>query len=478
MKRAWHPDELVEQWTILPEEQQWIGNKYGPTRLGFAVLLKFFQQEGRFPRQSAEVPHGIVEYLAQQVAVGPETWEQYDWHGRSIEYHRAQIRQHLGFREASLADGEGLRTWLCTQVLSTTHRVDHVREAFYQRCRDLRLEPPTPERTERLLRSALHHFETQFSAQVLHQLLPATRQKLDALLAADALAADAEHPAEPAREEQALLHELRADPGRASLENLLRTITNLERVCDLDLPLTLFSQLGPRVLQSYRQRAAVEAPYELRRHPEALRMTLLAVFCHCRRRELTDSLVDVLLELIHRIDARAERKVEKAFLEDLKRVNGKTGLLFRLAEAALAHPEGVVKEIVFPIVNEATLRDLVKEWKATGPFYRYQVQTVIRSSYQSHYRRMLPKLLHALEFRSNNAMHQPLIEALALLKKYLPSSARTYPTNEEVPLEADHYPHRFSKRLATRQPSTSNVKSRRPRHKARTPGIPSFVRLR
>src|SRR6266436_9012451 len=45
-------------------------------------------------------------------------------------------------------------------------------------------------------------------------------------------------------------------------------------------------------------------------------------------------------------------------------------------------------------------------------------------------------------------------------------------------LESDHYPHRFSKRLATRQPSTSNVKSRRPRHKVRTPGIPSFLRFR
>src|SRR5712691_470111 len=39
---------------------------------------------------------------------------------------------------------------------------------------------------------------------------------------------------------------------------------------------------------------------------------------------------------------------------------------------------------------------------------------------------------------------------------------------------SDHYPYRFSKRLATRQPSTSNVKSRRPRHKVRTPGIPSL----
>ena len=194
-------------------------------------------------------------------------------------------------------------------------------------------------------------------------------------------------------------------------------MTRLQRVRDLDLPLDLFDHLGSKVLQAYRQRAAVEAPYELRRHPEALRMTLLAVFGHCRQRELTDTLVDSLIELIHRMGAKAERKVEKELLEDLKRVNGQIGMLFRLAEAALENPDGVVKEIVFPVVNESTLRDLVKEWKSTGPIYRYHVQTVIRSSYQSHYRRMLPQLLQTLEFRSNNAMHQPLIEALALLKK-------------------------------------------------------------
>jgi hypothetical protein len=435
MTRAWHPDAWAEPWTILPKEQPWIGNTYGPTRLGFVVLVKFFQPEGRFPRQPAEVPRGIVEYLAQQVDVGPETWEQYDWHGRSIEYHRAQIRQHVGFREASIADGESRRTWRCDQVLCTTPRVDPVREAFYQHCRENRLEPPTPERTERLLRSAFHPFEPQVSEQVFRQLLPATRQTLDAWWAADEAPVDAAQPAESSRADHAVLHELRADPGRASLENLLRAITNLERVRDLDLPLTLLSHLGPKVLQTYRQRVAVEAPYELRRHPEALRMSLLAVFCHCRRRELTDSLVDVLLELIHRIGARAERKVEKAFLEDLKRVNGKTGMLFRLAEAALAHPEGVVKEIVFPIVHEATWRDLVKEGQAPGPFSRYQVQTVIRRSYPLHDRRMLPPWLHALECRSNNARPQPLIEALALLKKDLPSSARTSPADEEVPFE-------------------------------------------
>jgi hypothetical protein len=41
------------------------------------------------------------------------------------------------------------------------------------------------------------------------------------------------------------------------------------------------------------------------------------------------------------------------------------------------------------VVSEATLKAIVKEWKSTGPVYRSRVQTRIRGSYRSHYRRML-----------------------------------------------------------------------------------------
>ena len=112
-------------------------------------------------------------------------------------------------------------------------------------------------------------------------------------------------------------------------------MTKLERVRDLDVPLDLFDHLGPKVLQAYRQRVAVEAPYELRRHPEALRMTLLAVFGHCRRRELTDTLVDVLLELIHRIGAKAERKVEKDFWRISNGSMARPGCCFALPKRLL-----------------------------------------------------------------------------------------------------------------------------------------------
>jgi hypothetical protein len=42
VKRNWELDELIEHFTFLPNEMQQVGNKSGETRLGFAVLFKFF----------------------------------------------------------------------------------------------------------------------------------------------------------------------------------------------------------------------------------------------------------------------------------------------------------------------------------------------------------------------------------------------------------------------------------------------------
>ncbi len=424
----------MEHWTIVPEDWSLIEPKQSATRLGFAVLLKFFQYAGSFPRAPQDVPLTVVDHLAQQVGVPADAWAQYDWYSRTMERHRAQIRQHLGFREATVADGETLVTWLCAQILPTTRRPDHLKEAMAQRCRELRIEPPTPERLDRLIRSAIHREDTRVGTGILHRLSATTQAQLEAFLGPAEAPASGPDVSAPTLE-RAVLQELRADPGRATLDNLFQEIAKLERLRALQLPPTLFDDMAPTVLQAYRQRVAVEEPYELRRHAVPLRMTLLAAYCLLRGRELTDILVDLLLELVHRLGAKAERKVEKALVDDLKRVHGKTGMLYRLAEASLDHPTGVVHEVIFPVVSEATLRDVVKEWQATGPFYRAHVQTVMRRAYRSHYRRMLPPLLATLAFRSNNVTHQPLIRALALLKQYLPSRVRTYPVEENVPLE-------------------------------------------
>ncbi len=435
MKRLWTATELAESWTLLPDELALLGNKTGATRLGFALLLKAFQLEGRFPVGKHELPAGVVAHLARQVAVPALAFLEYDWQGRSITYHRAQIREFLGVREATVADAEAVADWLVAHVLDRQQGLDALKAFAAERFRARKLEPPTPDRLTRLVRSALHRHETQLFAATLARLTPETIARLDALqdTAPPAPAEPADAQAPPA--ETSPLAALRAAPGPVGLASVEAEIAKLRQIRALGLPADLFGHLAPGVLAKYRQRAGAEWPRELRAHPAPVRATLLAAFCTLRAREIADGLVDLLLHIIHRISFRAERRVEQELLQDFRRVTGKHGLLFRIAEAALAHPDEPVREVVYPIAGEQTLRDLLKEYKATGPAYRVRIHTVMRASYQQHYRRMLPTILAALDFRSNNAAHQPVIRALDLLRQYADSKARIYAEEDAAPID-------------------------------------------
>ena len=122
MARSLDFDELVEHWTLLDDEQALIVGKRGPTRLGFALLLKFYTRVGRFPRGRGELPDEAVAVVARQVGVDPTELGFYEWTGRTIEYHWAQIRAHLGFRECSVADADKLTEWLAANVCEAERR--------------------------------------------------------------------------------------------------------------------------------------------------------------------------------------------------------------------------------------------------------------------------------------------------------------------------------------------------------------------
>jgi DNA-binding cell septation regulator SpoVG len=138
------------------------------------------------------------------------------------------------------------------------------------------------------------------------------------------------------------------------LNTVLEEIDKLERVIALGLPAGLFADCSEKLIAAWRARAAAAYPSDLRAMPQPIRLTLLAVLCWSRTAEITDSLVDLLIEVVHKIRAHAENKVDKELVADLKRVRGKQGLLFALAEAAVEHPDDTVRTALFPIVSETS----------------------------------------------------------------------------------------------------------------------------
>ncbi|MFF2964442.1 DUF4158 domain-containing protein [Streptomyces sp. NPDC057963] len=92
MRQDWEPEDLIEIWTLLEDDMERVRNKSGATRLGFALLLKFFEVEARFPESAKEMPAAAVDYVAQQVKVPAGAWADYDWQGDRIKRHRKEIR--------------------------------------------------------------------------------------------------------------------------------------------------------------------------------------------------------------------------------------------------------------------------------------------------------------------------------------------------------------------------------------------------
>jgi len=425
MKRLWKLEELMEHFTLLPDERALLANKSGSNRLGFAVLLKFFQMEARFPLSKQEVAKPVVTFIAKQVEVAAKQYREYEWLGSTFVYHRAQVRAFFGFREATVQDAQDLTEWLGQKLKSFDQQETHLQEAVYQRLRSLKIEPPTKERLERIIRSAVRTSEEEFCSNTAKQLLKETLAKIGALLVTEETL-----DSEQVQLKQSNFNNLKTDPGRISLDSILKEFDKLKCIWNLELPSDLFTNIPYKVLQHYRQRASAEPPRELRRHPDSIRYTLVASFCWLRSQEITDSLVELLVGVVHRIGINAERRVDKELINDFKRVNGKPNLLFRIAEASLEQPEGKVEDVIYRAVSKKTLQDVVKEHKSNGPLYQEKVYTVMRTSYLHHYRRMVPQLLSMLEFRSNNDVYRPLISALDILKKYQGSTQHYYAAEE------------------------------------------------
>ena len=99
-------DELIGNWTLVGDELEQLSGRRGATKLGFALLLRFYAVHGRFPSGRSEFPDQAVAHVARLVDVPASDFGFSEWDGRTIKAHRADIRRYFGFRECSVTDAD------------------------------------------------------------------------------------------------------------------------------------------------------------------------------------------------------------------------------------------------------------------------------------------------------------------------------------------------------------------------------------
>jgi hypothetical protein len=311
-------------------------------------------------------------------------------------------------------------------VLPLNPQALHGRELVVDWCHEQLIEPPACEHLNRIIRSVVYQFETEQHTIIFTRLKQNSKTAIDQLLSAD----ESDSP----KTSESTFSELNVDAGKPSLENILSVISRLKLLNAIAFQPDVFKGVSSKFIGQFHQRCATEPVREIRRHPSIIRYSMVAMYCWRRRQQLTDALIEMLMLLIHHLGTRAEKKVDKKQFATFKKVRGKTRLLFRMAEVTVDQPDGVIKEVVYPVVSQKILQNLVDEFKTLDMNTEQEVHKSIRSSYGSHYRRMLIPVLDQIEFQSGNHLHRPVIEAIQVIKTHRDSNQHYYAVGE-VPIE-------------------------------------------
>ena len=195
-------------------EEGFLATKHPRTRLAAAAELVHYRQTGRFLKAASDLPPGVSDQLAAATGTASDCLEGWLSSSRTSRRHRSEILEFLGMRRLTrrdLADAFAFAAdELCPRGMMPGALMDRLISWFYER----KIECPSEDELVRVTGGARRRFEERV-LDTAGGLLPETlKTVLDASLA----------DADPVTG----FTGLKADPGKANLENILTAAKRLE----------------------------------------------------------------------------------------------------------------------------------------------------------------------------------------------------------------------------------------------------------
>ncbi|OBY26935.1 Tn3 family transposase [Leisingera sp. JC1] len=403
----------ARKWSLSFQDMDFLSSLPQSVCLEVALQICSVRCAGRFVEDWTNVDDTTVDYVASQLdmqAVRPLR----SFSDRTARRYRLEIAKHLGLSRTQANHRAELKIWLRDVICPNGGSIGDMLDQCYRWFRERCLLPPAEGILARSIRTARIAFVDGLLAGIAKALSPNASEAFEVGLT------------DPRGGHG--FQRLKDDVGAATLESVLDAADRLAFIQGLDLPFDMMSSVDPSWIKILVRRVEGETASEMRRHKREKRLGLLAIYLMSRRAKLIDGLVDLLIEVVHRIGTKSRRKVIGKIAADIEKVHGKERLLVDIATASMMAPNGKVSDVIFPIAGAAKLKAIIDEHRAKGTL-DVRIQTVMRGSYASHYRRMLPSLLSVLKFRSNNETWRPILNALSLItrlnkegRRYAPSS--------------------------------------------------------
>lgn len=317
-------------------------------RLGFAVQLALLRFPGRALTDLPEVPAPLLTYIADQVGVPVNAFDDYGQRENTLYEHLDEIRREFGYHTCGWAELRRLGRGILPLALESDRALPLI-EAALERLRTDRVIAPGITTVERVVWIVLRLAERRITRYLLGALSPEQRALLDTLLHGD-----------PELHGRTRLTWLRAAPEIASAKSLRRVLERLAFVRALHLP-SPSARLHPHRRRQLARRCAQYEAQPLAKLAPDRRHTLLAAYLVELGPDLTDQALDMFDKMMGELVRKGERKQDLHLHRHARTLNASLHVLTTATDAFLtARRDGLDPfATVFDAVPESILETTV-----------------------------------------------------------------------------------------------------------------------
>ncbi|MCH4905755.1 Tn3 family transposase [Cylindrospermopsis raciborskii CHAB3438] len=295
-------EEVVIYHSLDENERAAIARLRSPAnQLGYALQLCCLRFPGRYLRRGELLPAIMLDHVAEQIDIDADVIADFAKRGPTRYEQLASIKRNHGFVDLTHPVRAQLKQWLETEAITCADgRL--LLERLISRMREQKIIIPGVSVIERMTASAMHAADTKVAADILAQLNPEQKAKLNAVLD------DKTHA------QQSRLSWLREPPIRVGARGLFELLDKIDYIRRLGIgELALPDYFKLRLAQLAREGVRYTAQ-ALQQMTLPRRMATLVATIGELEATLTDAALAMFGSLVGRAHLRARKRLEETLL--------------------------------------------------------------------------------------------------------------------------------------------------------------------
>ncbi|KOF12405.1 transposase [Ensifer adhaerens] len=413
-------DSLIRHYSLSPDDRLEIEvRRRKHNQLGFAVQLCLMRHPGRTLMANEVPPRAMLNYVAEQLGVDPDTFGFYARREETRREHVVRLHRYLGMRSATAQDRRAALL-SAIETAAATDKGISIANAIITTFRERRVLLPAVDTIERIGLAARAIARRRAEMALISDLSPERRQGLDDLLKVDPAIG------------QTRFHWLRSAPDAPGASNLVGLT---ERIAFLRT-LAIDSRLQARVPsgrwdQMIREGDVTPAWLASDFNANRRHATIVAQVIK-RGQKLTDDAVTMFIKLIGRLFSQANNRKKQRHMNSRIETSKALRLFLETISALQAandNDENALETLDRHVGWHRLLQmkpglEAMVEDNDASPL-------VLAAEQYGNVRKYAGLFLQAFTFHSTRR-HDPLLAAIATLRTFYAEGRRALP--ERVPV--------------------------------------------